>query len=1211
MVDIIQKPVEDLKDLIPLESEFTDKAMAGEVGVVTLYNQVKRGDILDNVIDTETTGLNKRIVDPSILGAALINPFNREIVKAYEQKVAIPEDSVYSAAASLVIERPPEDWSNGMRPDLAVAEFSNLIKNGTSHMADYYRDFHKRIESYNLSAGFKKDAIPLPPTVTEEKTKTVNGVEETTYTTKPKPLRYKYSVNRLTKKERQQNRAPKQIRVERNPIYIPTKDANGKISYNWAISDNGKYWYYRDGKEWARTEAKATTMMHNSRADNNWLWSWFLKYMMPDLFITHTKRHRAFQVDSMPFAREMIQLGPQGREGLKPGKRFDPKYGDVDSVSKGKLIEANTRLKNTRLHIREGITLLDGSHRDERLEHVSPLFDSVEEYAITDYARIIAPELWDFKKYLSDHEILAEYLMTGEGSDDPRMVTFQRYTYPDLSVHIGTTITVDKSYGDMKRAVIIALDKLSFDANDPYAVLLPDGRNIFKLTDDEWQDLFMRADEDPHSILELPRLNKSPSIYSFDIGYRRGAGHGKSADDLQRLSMIIHANKALKDRIARAYGKSAKPFSELKQVPDPVWEEYIFTLVGDPRFPVIHRNDRSRDSMQRHVFEALRSKIDFYRKRNEFIKIMFGSEALYMLETGGPDAYKTYEALVKSTMKKYYRHIAGRNFHGDNNEPNFKIPVNKEFRDNKDAIEFLWKNRVRAVTEGWFFDADPDHYRLTDKNTGLEIAWEELATIDPEVFFHKMKPTNKDGWDVTYHNLGFSEQLMARLFFVAGQQHMLIDKDPAWATWWQARLARIHNGSPMTDADMQRAPTNEGELKFVERCKRNALNENDIKAFNADPDISAGIYDSFVAALPGREAHLNALEKYYRANLEKYQWTPELLVYAGYDPLTKMPLEPIPHVMRESHFRNASKLASFDAMVDLSMRDERYGEKLYILPNPENHGEEWLKGKLTAESNLVFRGEKTGKTYLMPVTGFALLKDLDKDTSHDTIYHKARQVMAHSGYNPDDLKSAFVIAAEYAHPLAGTRVIEPHFDVAVIGQHRFEALVAPDLAGYRNNRMKFTQKLTGLAVPDYGYSDHYRHYLKKDGPIRLRETDDATGAITGWEVETTLTESKTITLREFEDDYANGKITDALARSYGFGGREHMYGELSGWFTRLQKPKESEDNKILLIRFKPVDRKSMAFFKPTETPRAAVLQGYLASKKAAQTRAGAYKIKAA
>jgi len=904
-------------------------------------------------------------------------------------------------------------------------------------------------------------------------------------------------------------------------------------------------------------------------------------------------------------------VGPQGREGLKPGKRFDPKYGEVDSVAKGQLVKVNTRLKNTVLHTSEGITLLDGSHRDERLEHVSPLFDCIEEYAIADYARKMAPTLWDFKKYLSDHEILAEYLMSGDGSDDPRMVTFQRYSYPDLSIHIGTTIMIDRAFGDMKRAIILALDKLSFDANDPYAVLLPDGRNLFELNENDWQNLFLRADKDPHSVLELPRLNKSPSIYSFDIGYEKGAGNGKSADDLQRLSMIIHANKALKDRITHAYAKSVKPFSELKQVADPVWEEYIFTLVGDPRFPVIHRRDRARDYMQRHLFEALRSKIDFYRKRNEFIKTMFGSKALYLLEKGDDGAHKAYSALIKSVMKKYHRHVAGRNFHGDNNEPDFKIPMDRKFTNNQDAIEFLWKNRIRAVTEGWFFDADPDHYRLTDKATGLEIAWEELATIESDIFFRKMKPTNKNGWNIEYHNLGFSEQLMARLFFVADKQDLLIAKDKEWRTWWQARLARMHNGSPMTDTDLQRAPTNEGELKFIERCKRNVLNENDVRAFSSDPDIAAGMYDSFVASLPGREAHLYALEKHYKTQQTKHQWTPELLIYAGYDPLTKMPLESIPHVMRESHFRHASKLHSYDALPDLSMRDARYGEKLYILPNPENHGEEWLKGKLTAESNLIFRGEKTGKTYLLPVMGYTLLNGLDTNTSHDTIYHKAQQIMTYSGYNPVGLKSAFVIAAEYAHPLAGTRVVEPHFDVSVIGRHRFEALVAPDIAGYRNDHMKFTQKLTGLAFPDYGYTDHYVHHLKSGKPIRMRETDDATGKITGWEVESTITDVKSVTLLQFEEDYASGKVTDAIARSYGFGGREQMYSELSGWFMQLQKPKESQDNKIILLRFKAVDRKTMTFFNPAETPRAAVLQGYLASKKAENTRAGIYRIKAA
>jgi|GEM_PF-1728119 len=1188
--ELIQTDKRDLKEKFPSRAKFIER--------------IKRGDICDIVVDTETTGLSQAFAHPSKLGAVVADPFTRTVIHIHSRDVAIPDHAVMGAIPSLITDRRPDTFKSGMRPDLAIAELYDLIMEAPKRIADHYEEQEKLIERYNESKS-DDEKIPVPPE--REYDSTTESYDNV--------IEYQYVTNQRTKWERDNRvRTPKQTRIARDVVFIPMKDEDGNIVYDAAISKNGKQVYYKEDDKWYRVEhAKKTIIMQNARADNNWLWEWFHQYLLPHKFITHTKYHGAYQIDTLPLMREVNQLGAwEGRTKLILPEREDPELGKSVTASKDPVLKANTRLNNPRLNVPPGMRLPDGSHQDEVRGHVDPAVDCLEELAIYWYCEDVAPEIVAYKKRISDHDTIKDELLPMSGL--PPVKAFVRARWPYLGKHMGVVINTDRAYGDFKRAVAINLTALHRDPRDPIALRMPDGRNIFDLTKEDWIELYYRESKEQsgNGVLEVFRLNKGPMIHTAETGMNAGANHGIPYVELQKWRDLIQSMPATKNAIMEAYAefiKHQKLWPD-RQYPDPRPEEYRFNDVGDPPRIQIDRTDgdiNAKKAIENAIFKRAHSKREYYLKRNHYIRLMIRPNP--ELESDilrKPGAHEDYQKLINQTLKKYNRLVRGLQIKDDVGEAYLDLPEKVKFDDNGDALAFLWDLRRQALREDWLVDLTTDKYWLVDKKTGHEIPQARLRDIEIHEFneYFKIHTGRERGgkqrnyiWDVEFERLNYSKHFLAGLFVAAGRLEELEAIDPGWRDWYDARLAFGNNGSPFIDADRQRLTTNASELKMLDRIKRNTFGKSDLKAFSSDPDIARGMMADFVDGLVGRQQQVAELDQYYNANMDAHPWTEETLPVAGYDPVTRMPLENIVYPVSREAFERAAKISLPFAAPARPMQDPRFGEMLYPVAWSEDLEEAWKKGDLKKTANRVFQCPETGEYYLAPKSAFRRVEFKDRpDLKY--LWQQTSGIFEASGLGdyPED-KPVFLVSAEGMIPLAGTRVIEPVTEIQVPGQHRFLATVSPELAGFHSEGETAANRLplTGLAVPDYEYVESRGYKIEKDCLIRLRETDDRTGRETGREVLVRLTgEPEYWTLQEFEQAFHDGEVTPSFARQHGYTDPRHMYSDVANWFTKLQKPKESSDNRILLIKFEIVE--DFAHFDPKRIPRAAITDDYYATK---------------
>ncbi len=1147
-----------------------------------VLERLRRGDVCDLVVDTETSDLSKYFAHPSALGAVLADPFTRSIVHTHERQVRFDSRiATFDVIAGLVTERSPETFDKGMRPDLAMAEFYDLIRHAARYIATAYAGIPDRIRAHNTIEGNEK--IPLPP----------EGDDAIVH--------YKYVTNRRTQVERELRiKEPKQTREARDVVFIPMRDTNGDVIYHAGISRDGRFVYWRENDGvWHRTEAKKTVIMHNQRADNNWLWEWCHRYLLPDQFITHTKKYRAFMIDTIPLAREVALMGPQGRNRLKLGTRNDPTLGPVASTSLDSIMQANRRIANTRIAINDGVRIAGGAQADPRMGHVSPAYDGLKTLGLYWYCQDIAPELVAEKKRFSDHDLFGETLMEALPDGSPRPFAFVRSRYPYLDTHAGVAINLDKSYGDFKKAVVISVDLLREDPADPQALLLPDGRNIFELDHDSWMDLFRKTYTDRFSVLEVISLNKSAMVHTLEHGLANEALRGITPQLLNRRAQMLTRDPDLRARIMESYAKTRTPYQAPEKVHDPRPEEYVFAGTGDPQRIQIQRANRDeRDEIERAVFERAKSKMDFYSKRNHYLRILMRPYPEIEQKGGNPEAYRDYERHLKKTLGKYERLMRGTMLSQRvrTDAPHINVPKYKRarFHSNKDVQKFLWSLRRKALKKGWLVDVSSGHYRIVDESTGREISLTRLGEIDMHRFRDAMDPTNGT-WDIQFEQLNYQQHFLAHMFVLAGRKNELFDIDPEWKLWYKAQKAFGHNGSPLVDANAQRMPTAARNLQIINRVRNGTLDAaSDMKLFSSDPDQAAGLRARFIEALPGREEILASFERLARGQLRSSAWTPETLEYAGYDPLSRRRQENILYPIARKAFDAAIKLDMPDAAIEKPMRSDISGEMIYPVPFNETMRAAWEAGRLSGLANAVFRTRGMGRTFLLPKARF-MPTTLEKGTPH---YHLVRQIFQDSAMEIEpDQTPVMMVSSEGHIPVAGVKVVEPHFALQVPGQNRFKALLAPEIAGYQDKNGTYERRLGGLVIPDYGYEEAHGYNVVPGATVRLREMseprDNRKSVETGWEIPVELKEVTHMTLAAFEESYARHEITPEVARRYGFAGPEAMYTEICQWFTAYDKPTDSDQNKIMLIRFeRPKRKQGTEFFLPSIVPRAAILDTY-------------------
>jgi len=1141
-----------------------------------VLERLRRGDVCDLVVDTETSDLSKYFAHPSALGALLADPFSGTVVHIHERQVSFPSEiATFDVVAGLVTERSPDTFGHGMRPDLAMAEFYDLIRQAPHHISTFYAGLPARIAAHNLT---EPEKLPLPPTG------------------KDAIIHYKYLSNRRTKADREARiKIPRQTRMANDVVFIPLRAEDGSVVYDAALSRDGKFAYWREGDVWQRTEAKKTVIMHNQRADNNWIWEWCHRYLLPDQFITHTKKYRAYLIDTIPLAREVALLGGQGRNGLKLGVRQDPVLGPVSSASLDSIMVANRRIANQRIALNDGVRIASGAQADPRMGHVSPAYDCLKTYGLYRYCQLVAPELVAFKKHISDHDVIGDALTQPLPDGTPKPFTFIRARYPHLDAHAGFAVNLDKGYGDFKKAVVLALDILKEDVEDPGTLLLPDGRNIFDLDHDAWVDLLQKAHTDRSSIIDVIGLNKSAMVQPLEAGVKSGAIKGVVPETIYRRAQLLAKDVDLRDRIMEAYAVTRTRQDPALKVPDPRPEEYVFAGLGEPmRMQIYRANREEKDEMERAIYERAKSKIDFYSKRNHYLRILMRPYP----EIEGPEqneeAYKEYQRHFKKTLGKYERLMRGSTLTSKDRYEIARINVPKykkvTFKSNKEVRKFLWSLRKHALKKGWLVDVSSAHYRVVDETTGREIPLTRLSEIDIQHFRERMDP-QKGNWDIHFERLNHQQHFLAQLFVLAGRKDDLYEIDPDWKLWYKAQRAFGHNGSPLVDADAQRLPTNARNLSIIRRIRNGTLATNsDLRIFSLDPDHAASIRAKLIDNLPGREQILEAFDRLSQKNIKRSRWTEKTLEYAGYDSKNQTRIENITYPIARASFEIASKFNMPDTAPDQPMRSDIEGEMIYPIPVTPVLQAMWDTGRLSKLANGIFTTAITGRTYLVPKARFTLTT-LEKGSYH---YQQVRRIFQDSGLPAiePDKTPVLMVSAEGCFPVSGVRVVQPHFAAPVIGTHRFKAVLAPELAGFQDRDGGFTKRLTGLAIPDYGYEVTRGYNLAKGDTIRLRETNGQM-LETGWEILVSLKDVEYWTLAEFESRYARGKIDAGFARDYGFATPEQMYTELSEWFTAYDKPKDAPENRIMLIRFKKAKRwEGAEYFNPSVTPRAAIVETY-------------------
>lgn len=1181
--------VDQLLDMIPEKS--------------SVLGFVKRGDICDTIVDVETTCLSQDFAKPTGLAAVIADPFTSQVIHIHERDIAVTKDSVFGAIPSLITDKRPETFEKGMREDLAVRELYDLILDSPRYIADHYKEFRGRVQEYNEGKS-KEDKIPLPPAKSE--------------------LKYHYVSNKRTKADRLAGKKElENSRIAKDVVFIPSKNEEGKIVYDFAISGNGKQVYYKENDIWHRIDkAKKTVIMHNSRADNNWIWGWNFKYLMPDQFITHTKWHGAYLFDTLPASREVNQLGAwEGREKLILPTRKDPDFGDVPSASKANIMKANTRLKNPRLRLGPGITLPDGSHQDEELEHGSPAYDCLETYGMYLHYKRISPEIVEYKKRISDRDVLKTELSPPH--EKRPIISFVRARYPYLGKHMGVVLNTDIAYGDFKRGIALTLTSLIADPKDDMLYLYDaDGkkRNIVDMETEDWLKLFqVEAKENgANGVLEVFALNKNPMIQTAETGMRSGANHDIPYNELQRRRDLVISMPFITDRIMGAFEEYLLQVKQnpTDKYPDVQPEELRFNGVGDPQRIQVFRPDRdysAKDMIESAIHERAKVKWEFFKNRNRFIRLIIAPNvALEGDENIGlepeEDAYKKYQVEVNKALSAYHRSVRAKKLKMHPQIEDLGWPKKKKFESNEEAQKFIWEMRERALTENWFVDYTADQYYIVDKETGREVPQTRFQDIEV-IEFNQNFDVNKGCWDVEFEEQFYSQYFLAEMFVRAGKEDKLMALNPDWETWIEAKRVQAHNGTPFKGPNEQRHPTNESELLVLERIKRNAQQDSinrksaDIKRLSTDPDIASGMYNELIESLPAKQEHVAELEAYYKRNIKRFQWDRDSLDIRGYDPGTKMPKDNILYQVPVRSFNKAKKITIPEDAPLRPMQDPDFGEMVYALPWSKRLDDMWKKGQLSNVANRVFKTEATGRHYLAPKAEFQKVV-LGKDPALRNLWQQVSRVFEDSGIEnyPAD-KPVFLVNAEGLVPFAGTRVVDPILEFQVPGQNRFKALLAPELAGYHNyesengKQPEKRKRLTGMAIPDYEYTEERGYNLTRGSKLRLREMDDKTGTETGWELEVKLTAApKYWTLEEFEDAYMGGKVTNQFARNYGFADSRTMYAEVANWFTSKQRSKDDPQNRILLMRFSPAKKKDMVYFNPAVPPRAAVIERHYQTK---------------
>ncbi len=1163
--------------------QYSDIARKSDV-----WEQITKDGIVTFLpMDFEVNSLNQYMAQLIRVGMAQTS-LSGKVLDTLELDAKMPEHALMAPQAALVVQYHVEEMQKGEPPHIVIGKMREFMDNAAKALWHAY----------------------------PEKESVIDYIDEKNHW--DVKLRDPESLS-LEETEGRKNR--KTVRL------IPLLDDGGKVVYDLAVDENGKFIYYR-GKNnvWRKKPAAKRVIGQNiTNADNRWMWSMLYQNCFRDVFVPHMRQFGNYMSDTLALSRSGVLFAPGGEDGLKLGKRTDPISGEeILSGKLEKVMEANTRLASSARSIREGILMPADSvgggnpaaKYDPEEAHRSPLYDAFASLALYLFMRHIMPDYIKFRENLGDLSRLRDFLMTGEDGQLRPLFSFGRFAWndgsPALTAHMGVTINLDEQYGDRKKALILALDQLRPDPHDPSALLLHDGRNIFDLDQGELQKLMQREREKSDGLFQVLSLRKNYMLATAKDGLRVGANKGYDLDTLEHMRRNILRDTAFQERAMAAFEAVQPTFLTPEDIAVPLPEEEIFTHVGDPDWRTFKalsvKTGDYEETLLTDIHERAKDRFNAIQQRNAAGRSAIEPDPIeWALEKPLDDqiaALKAFRHKIKKAQdnaQKYastygfsipdtmdfglgeivtsLSHKARRNIeNGDEGLAREEIAKSLD-----KACQYLWCLRKDALDNLWFENPVDNYWVIDRDNNNQAIPWDVIVQMDSKDRVEGFQPRKgKNGkekpprFEIQFETIPATEQLLALMFFSSGKQDLL-SKD--WHKWYEARLALIANGPPNEDPDRHRFPTAAQSLKVSRRMREN-LTDDDLKAVE-EIDERLGLYDIFMKDKKEAMKILKGWEAYYKDFMKKHPWTKEKMKIAGYDPDTGLPIENVPLKVKPEH---TIIIDIPDAHLDSApLSDPGLAYQFKLAAMPKDARRQWKKwqssAKLKDQANIVFRGTDSGRMF---VASKARIKKWPAEKMRfQYAFAQARRDYEEDGYAlpTSDNKDLVAISFEYLDPLANTRKINSkRKDILMPHEDDFLGTVNAALAG-RNPDTEGT--ITGLAIR------HYTETYAAGDKVRLRQTD-SDGQETGWEVETKLTSVRKVSIAKLSDDIESGKFTNQMAVDYGFGHTQDMLSKMRQAFVTQGRDWDSPNNEILLIRFEPVQKDCIAWFKPDEIPWAKV-----------------------
>lgn len=1014
-----------------------------------------------------------------------------------------------------------------------------------------------------------------------------------------------------------------------------------RIAYRFDEDHESRYYenfennYYvdEDGSKWRFTEPRLLVSGYRIKwADINWLRVNMVRAGVhpSNTFFAYSKsalsdkeKPKNFACDASTVAINTHLFGPIGEESLKMGERIDPQFGGgVVSAKLESIMQANTRYENRPRGIRGGILMPDdGTVYDKNRGHHSPAYDAKASFALYNYCRAIAPDIVRQMEEQADEQELKRILPGMDMTDQrPPLYAMPRNNYPhgpvaDPVLHIAQ----DNRDGNYRREVLMRMD-----VNLRAYARVRDGKKLSQLSASDFYAM-MKDRGNGDSILRLESLRRWPGVIPLRDSLETSAGRNwdmnKLRDTAEDNFNYINENPEIIMRIRAAVTRlNREVYLRTERENAMMEEQFPNSGFGDLDYLRHEVRQETQARMKEKsmpargqmpgFFEMLYNKAQEEYRFYNMVEEGLHRLALHPLRIDVSDddaALENFYELCKRVKAKFEKKgVPYGNL--------FKPLLDKEKSVNgrkvlsqfsaAEARKFRWNLRKRflkddelamddkssAYSRGLFDYAEMRKGRILFPNIDRNCDYRVLdgdGRVLPLDYLQRQYLKNpkfvrdkleKREWRMQFYRMSSnpSVNVTLNLFDIAGRMDEL---PTSWRRKYDMLTRFSLNGPPNEDASNARWYNFDKTERELNHLALNAsVREESGGAARSHADYADGEAESYVKTDLGQRIigeyieDLAALKKKYGAT-EKFNYA------ARFDPKSGLPYDYIEH---EVPAESSVIIDLPDAHIRRPLEDSRFAPFSFV----SNAISDAARKKMEAGASVILRGQQTGRMYY---AGPVSVRNAPPEApAFRDFYERARHAyVQEAGEKFPAQNKRSVLITQQPLPLAHTRRnIDPSLQTVKVPSLYFDALVSPRMGFFRSE-----EPLTGLLLP----VDYCPQELKVGAKIRFREMDapmtarlkGIEGHETGHVYESRLKKFRVLKVGALIDEIKTGRISDATARRFGYAGAVDMWEKVNDTFVSQESP-DPMNQKIYLLEFSPVDKRSWAYWNPMYAPDAAM-----------------------